>query len=119
MNIIALSLGLIPIPPVPVTPEAAKRAETRAKQSEAGERGAGTRTAGPTMRRQILELLRDTGPATTMDLASYYVMRRDSMAWHLQKLQRDGLIELVEETNDRGRLYRRWHFVPQPSEVRE
>ena len=119
MNIIALNLGLIPVPPIPVSPDAAKRAETRAKQSEAGERGAGTRTAGATMRRQIIELLRDTGPATTMELSSYYDMRRDSIAWHLQKLQRDGLIELVEEANATGRPYRRWHFVPQPSEVRE
>lgn len=118
MNIIALSLGLAPIPPVPVTPEAAKRAETRALQSEAGARGAGTRTDGPAMRRQLLELLRDTGSGTTKELCAYYNARRDSIAWHLQKLQRDGLMELVEETNERGRRYQRWHATQHAREAR-
>ena len=103
MDIIALSLGLAPIPPLP--PEVAARQSDPARDllREAGRYGAERRGYGPTVRAEILELLRATGPATLIDITTYYGMSTTNAKSHLHRMARNGEVTLTQEIR-RGRL---------------
>lgn len=65
MNIIALSLGMTPVPPLP--PEAQRRrhlSEVKYVRS--------TGRIGPGFKAEIVAMLRETGPATTNEIADFF-----------------------------------------------
>lgn len=106
MDIIALSLGLIPMP---ANPRQQPEEDTRKKQSVAAKSAAKRRIAGPIMRRYILELLQSTGPATASDIAIYFGQSVSGVRHHLVAMERKGLVRsiLVSVTSH----VRRWEAV--------
>lgn len=103
MNIIALSLGLEPIPPLPPEVVARQSDPTRDRLREAGRYGAERRGHGPTVRAEILDLLRNTGPATLLDITTYFGMSLTNAKSHLHRLARSGEVILSQELRG-GRL---------------
>ena len=71
MNIIALSLGLAPIPPLPpaVRERQNRIADDRHRCTNVGRM---TRQSATAYRAKLLQMLRDTGPATTSEVADYF-----------------------------------------------
>lgn len=68
MNIIALSLGLVPVPPLP--PESMRRQHLAEQRKPPREQAA--RVAGPGFKSLILQMLRDTGSASASDIAVFF-----------------------------------------------
>ena len=103
MNIIALSLGLEPIPPLPPEVVARQSDPARDRLREAGRYGAERRGHGPTVRAEILDLLRNTGPATLLDITTYYGMSTTNAKAHLQRMTANGQVRMTQELRG-GRL---------------
>ncbi|MFF3246302.1 ArsR/SmtB family transcription factor [Streptomyces sp. NPDC002870] len=57
-----------------------------------------------THRREVLRLLRDTGPQPVQVIADHFDMRRPSLSEHLKVLREAGLVS--EERAGRQRIYR-------------
>ncbi|MFC4611877.1 ArsR/SmtB family transcription factor [Streptomyces maoxianensis] len=55
-------------------------------------------------RREVLRLLRDTGPQPVQAIADHFDMRRPSLSEHLKVLRETGLVS--EERTGRQRIYR-------------
>lgn len=90
MDIIALSLGLAPVPPLPPEVVARQTNTTRESQRIGGRRGAAVRNDGPEIRAQLREWMRDTGPATALDLCTDFGLSQTNVKRHLYILQRAG-----------------------------
>ncbi|XVQ11416.1 ArsR/SmtB family transcription factor [Spirillospora sp. CA-255316] len=56
------------------------------------------------VRRQVLQLLREQGPASVNELAGHFTMARPSFSEHLRVLREAGLVH--ERREGRRRLYR-------------
>jgi mitochondrial fission protein ELM1 len=95
MNLIAINLGLAPIPALP--PGIKKRAHTTDTDAE----DVPTRSAtgdrlhkryGPEYRNRLFNMLRDTGCGTASDLAICMGTTTQAVRKHLERLERDGRV---------------------------
>lgn len=111
MNIIALSLGLAPVPPLPPQVQQRQGARCDDDRRQHASEAAKRRCHGPTMRAEIRELLRSTGPATLLDVATYYGLSITNTKAHLARLLADKHIRVVKEVQ-RGRLTNVYHYAP-------
>lgn len=110
MDIIALSLGLVPVPPLPHDVVARQADPVRERLRESGRFGAERRGHGPTVRAEIRELLRTTGPATLLDVTTYYGMSLTNAKSHLHRLAREGQVRMVQEQRG-GHLTNVYHYA--------
>lgn len=109
MNLIAINLGLAPVPPLP--PSVAERQRVAAQERERAAGGVrSNKTYGEAFRRQLLDMLRDTGSGTTLDLAVSMGTNIDVLRPHLERIERD---ELVRRESRRigSRSTYIWHAV--------
>jgi hypothetical protein len=86
MNIIALSLGLVPVPPLP--PESHRRqhlADLPRVRSASGR-------IGPGFNAEVVAMLRNTGPATAFEVADFFGQDLDAIKLRLTRLQEAGEI---------------------------
>lgn len=103
MDIIALSLGLQPVPPLPADVVRKQINRTRELQREAAREGYEARRHGPTVRAELRELLRTTGESTLGDIVTYYGWSNTNAKAHLARLLANGHIR-VEQRMTMGRL---------------
>lgn len=110
MNIIALSLGLAPIPPLPpaVRERQIRIADDRHRCTNVGRM---TRQSATAYRAKLLQMLRDIGPATTSEVADYFNTTRKAVRAHLQRLCDDSQVQLRVEWHGSRRDYT-W-YVPE------
>lgn len=109
MNIIALSLGLVPVPPLP--PAVRERQNRIAdERHRCINTGSMTRMAATEYRAQMLQLLRDTGPGTTSDVAIAFNSTCKAVRAHLYVLQQAGKVRF-EETRHGSRKDYTWSAV--------
>lgn len=110
MNIIALSLGLAPVPPLPPAVRARQNriADERHRCNNVGRM---TRQSATAYRAEMLQMLRDTGPATTSDVALHYNTTCKAVRAHLQRLCDDNLVHFRVEWHGSRRDYT-W-YVPE------
>lgn len=110
MNIIALSLGLAPIPPLPpaVRERQNRIADDRHRCTNVGRM---TRQSATAYRAKLLQMLRDTGPATTSDVAHHFNTTCKAVRAHLQRLCDDSLVQFRVEWHGSRRDYT-W-YVPE------
>lgn len=89
--LLAISLGLAPVPPLPpeVRARQNKRLFERANRISPGRM---PRTTATGYRARIVQALRDTGSGTTADLAAYFETTGKALLGHLQRLERDGQV---------------------------
>lgn len=110
MNIIALSLGLAPVPPLPREVLERHASRTRELQREHGRQASSGRKHGPTVRAEVRELLRTTGPATLLDIQTYYGWSACNAKAHLSKLAASGEIR-IEQRLIAGRWTNIHHYA--------
>ncbi len=103
MDIIALSLGLVPVPPLPAQVVKRQADHWRRLMAESAREASGNRKHGPTVRAEIAAWLRHTGPATLLDVTTYYGMSLTNAKSHLNRMTRDGLARMEQEQRG-GRL---------------
>ena len=92
MNIIALSLGLVPVPALPraVRERQSRIADERHRCANFGERM--THQSVASYRAKILNLLRETGPASTAEIASEFNTTTKYLRPHLDRMVLDGTV---------------------------
>lgn len=91
MDIIAISLGLIPVPPLPpAVRERQHRIVEERERCNPGERM--PRMSATAYRAAIVQLLRDTGPGSSADLAASFGTTGKHMRAHLARMLRDGQV---------------------------
>lgn len=110
MNIIALSLGLAPVPRLPAEVLERHSERTRLLQRESAREAAQDRRHGPTARAELRELLRTTGPATAGDIQTYYGWSITNTRAHLARLLKTGQIR-VERRVVSGRWASLYHYA--------
>lgn len=110
MNIIALSLGLVPVPPLPpaVRERQNRVADERHRCANFGERM--TNQSVASYRAKILNLLRETGPASTAEIASEFNTTTKYLRPHLDRMVLDGTVRF-EVRMSGGRKAFTWHAV--------
>lgn len=110
MNIIALSLGLVPVPALPpaVRERQSRIADERHRCANFGERM--TNQSVASYRAKILNLLRETGPASTADIASEFNATTKAIRPHLDRMALDGTVRF-EVSMSGGRKAFTWHAV--------
>ena len=110
MNIIALSLGLVPVPPLPpaVQERQNRIADERHRCANFGERMTNRSVAA--FRARILALLRETGPVSTSDIASDLNVTTRAIRPHLDRMALDGTVHFEVSTSG-GRRAFTWHAV--------
>lgn len=92
MNLIAINLGLAPVPPLPDA--ILKRQHAIAEKREVCASGKRSRrTYGAAYRREILAVLQETGPGTVMDIACFMDTTPDVTRSHLERMEQDGVVE--------------------------
>lgn len=110
MNIIALSLGLVPVPPLP--PEVIKRQRATALARENNVPRRYEHRSSVEYRVQILDMLRDTGPANTLEVAVYLNCDPTTARGHLATLVKSGQIRR-ETLCIKGRAAYLWSIAEQ------
>ncbi|MBP7655400.1 MAG: hypothetical protein KA742_02500 [Pseudoxanthomonas sp.] len=92
MNIIAMNLGLAPIPPLPPAVRARQNRidDDRHRFASCGERMTNPSVAA--YRAKILTLLRETGPASTADIAGEFNTTTKYIRPHLDRMVMDGTV---------------------------
>lgn len=110
MNIIALSLGLLPVPPLPpgVRERQNRIADERIRCVNSGERM--SRESATAFRARILDMLRDTGPGTTSDIALAFDTTCKGVRSHLYVLHDAGLVAYSEARHGARKDYT-WYAV--------
>lgn len=94
MNIITLSLGLAPIPPLPPASHRRRHlAEMPRVRSAAGR-------IGPGFGAEIVAMLRETGTATAFDIADFFGQDLDAVKLRLTTLQETGEIRCCGRRRD-------------------
>ena len=107
MNLIAINLGLAPVPPLPAPIVARQHAISDERQRAAsGERS--YKSYGEDFRRKVLAMIRDTGPGTAGDLAVCLGVTSQILRKHLERLDRDGLVARKARESC-GRTVYDWH----------
>ena len=92
MNIIAMNLGLAPIPPLP---PAVRARQNRIEDERHRCANFGERMTNPSIaayRAKILTLLRETGPASTADIAGEFNTTTKYIRPHLDRMVMDGTV---------------------------
>ena len=109
MNIIALSLGLVPVPPLP--PAVRERQNRIAdERHRCANTGRLTRQSATGYRAKMLQLLRDTGPGTTADIANAFDTTCKGVRPHLHILEQAGEVRFDVSYHGSRRDYL-WHAV--------
>lgn len=113
MNLIAINLGLAPVPPLPAV--ILERQRSTAEERERCARGErGRKTYGAAYREQMLATLRETGSGTVMDIACYMNTTRHVARSHLERLEREGKVERRQRMAG-NRTVAVWHAIEAPN----
>ena len=113
MNLIAINLGLAPVPPLPPSIVERRRADSEERQRAAS----GVRpykAYGEAFRATVVAMLRDTGPGTALDLAVCLGVTSQVLRGHLERLERDGLV-IRKPRQVCGRTVHDWHAIEAPN----
>lgn len=99
MNIIALSLGLAPVPALP--PETQRRRHTSEQRYVRT-----TGRIGPGFKAEIVAMLRETGPATTNEIADFFGQAMEPVKIRVALLQDAGEIRCCgRHSKSRARVW--------------
>lgn len=106
MNLIAINLGLAPVPPLPAPSLRGNTPSATNASGASGERS--HKSYGEEFRRKALAMIRDTGPGTAGDLAVCLGVTSQILRKHLERLERDGLVARKARESC-GRTVYDWH----------